>query len=176
MYIYVWRNGRFGKYDKMMKISGKVDKSNTYNGFPWIKDKILLLNCVSVQFIHFSLIFVLLYIYIYSFIYVCLYIYIYIYIYIVIHRQTVSLCDKSSVWLDTWDASIFYELYWTNPGSTKQQLYGCLPPISKIIQIRQTRQVGYYYFSRQASISWIRETFCIGQLLVFHTTLLKPVQ
>ena len=26
-------NGRFGKSNKRIKISGKVDKSNTYNGF-----------------------------------------------------------------------------------------------------------------------------------------------
>ena len=32
------------------------------------------------------------------------YIYIYIYIYIVIHRQTVSFYQNSSVWLDTQDA------------------------------------------------------------------------
>ena len=50
----------FGESDKLMKISGKVDKSNTYNGFcsnisffihieseevlPWIKNEMLLLN------------------------------------------------------------------------------------------------------------------------------------
>ena len=33
-----------------------------------------------------------------------MYIYIYIYIYIVIHRQTVSFYQNSSVWLDTQDA------------------------------------------------------------------------
>ena len=33
-----------------------------------------------------------------------LYIYIYIYIYIVIHKQTVSFYQNSSVWLDTQDA------------------------------------------------------------------------
>ena len=48
-----------GKSDKMIKINGKIEKSNTYNGFssnitfliqeseevlPWIKNEILLLN------------------------------------------------------------------------------------------------------------------------------------
>ena len=36
--------------------------------------------------------------------YIHIYIYIYIYIYIVIHRQTVSFYQNSSVWLDTQDA------------------------------------------------------------------------
>ena len=44
------------------------------------------------------------YIYIYIYIYLNVYIYIYIYIYIVIHRQTVSFYQNSSVWLDTQDA------------------------------------------------------------------------
>ena len=57
------------------------------------------------------------YIYIYIYIYtntsaragydtrsICIYIYIYIYIYIVIHRQTVSFYQNSSVWLDPQDA------------------------------------------------------------------------
>ena len=34
----------FGKSDKMIEISGKVDKPNTYNGFPSLKNKILALN------------------------------------------------------------------------------------------------------------------------------------
>ena len=34
IYIYiVWKMVYFGKSDKMIKISGKVDKPNTYNGF-----------------------------------------------------------------------------------------------------------------------------------------------
>ena len=41
---------------------------------------------------------------IYIYIYIYIYIKIYIYIYIVIHRQTVSFCQNSSVWLDTSDA------------------------------------------------------------------------
>ena len=35
---------------------------------------------------------------------ICVCVYIYIYIYIVIHRQTVSFYQNSSVWLDTQDA------------------------------------------------------------------------
>ena len=36
MYVYIYICGEmvdFGESDKMIKISGKVDKSNTYNGF-----------------------------------------------------------------------------------------------------------------------------------------------
>ena len=40
-----------------------------------------------------------------SVLWIPIYIYIYIYIYIVIHRQTVSFYQNSSVWLDTQDAS-----------------------------------------------------------------------
>ena len=34
IYIYIWKNG---ESDKMIKISGKLDKSNTYN---WFNDNI----------------------------------------------------------------------------------------------------------------------------------------
>ena len=36
IYIYIWRNVEmvdFGESDKMIKINGKVDQPNTYNGF-----------------------------------------------------------------------------------------------------------------------------------------------
>ena len=36
MYIYIYIYGEmvdFGNSDKMIKVSGKVDKSNTYDGF-----------------------------------------------------------------------------------------------------------------------------------------------
>ena len=66
IYIYIYIYGEmldFSESDKMIKISGKVDKSNTYNGFTshvsffiqgrtsnseellhWIKNEILLVN------------------------------------------------------------------------------------------------------------------------------------
>ena len=40
---------------------------------------------------------------------------------------------------------------------TKQQLYGRLPPISKTIQIRQTRHEGHYWFSKNELISDVLE-------------------
>ena len=52
-------------------------------------------------------------------------------------------------WLSVWRKSLTaivqecYELYWTNPNPTKQQLYSHLPPISKTIQIRRTRYAGH---------------------------------
>ena len=38
---------------------------------------------------------------------------------------------------------------------TKQQLYGYLPPITKTIQIRQTRHVGHCWRSRDKLISYV---------------------
>ena len=37
--------------------------------------------------------------------------------------------------------------------STKQQLYGHLPPITKTIQVRRTRHAGHYWRSRDGLIS-----------------------
>ena len=50
IYAYIYREMvDFGKSDKIIKISEKVHKLNTYNGFsgevlPWIKNQISLLN------------------------------------------------------------------------------------------------------------------------------------
>ena len=44
-----------------------------------------------------------------------------------------------------------YELYWTSPGgnnTTKQQLYGHLPPITKTIPIRRIRRAGHCWKSK----------------------------
>ena len=43
-------------------------------------------------------------------------------------------------------------LYWRQ-HTTKQQLYGHLPPITKTIQIRRTRHTGHYWRSRDGLIS-----------------------
>ena len=85
LYIYIEREGgremvNFGESDEMIKRSGKVDKSNTCNGFssnisfliqeseevlPWIKNKILLLNPLCLIYSLFYLFVSYIYIYIY---------------------------------------------------------------------------------------------------------------
>ena len=48
------------------------------------------------------------------------------------------------------------EQYWTSPGGntpTKQQLYGHLPPITKTIKVRRTRDAGRCWRSRDELIS-----------------------
>ena len=74
--IYKWEILDFGESDEMIKISGKVDKSNTYNGFSKIwksssvneERNITTKPVVSVWFIN---IFYHIYIYIYIYICVC---------------------------------------------------------------------------------------------------------
>ena len=86
--------------------------------FIYVFDYILVIFYIYIYiyvFIYFlGHIFVIFYIYIYIYIFIYLYIYfwvyfgyilhIYIYIFSVIHRQTVSFYQNSSVWLDTQDA------------------------------------------------------------------------
>ena len=46
-----------------------------------------------------------------------------------------------------WYQILFILLSWRQ-HPTKQQLYGHLPPITKTIQVRRTRQLGHYWRSR----------------------------
>ena len=53
-----------------------------------------------------------------------------------VHHLWAHLCSSSSV-LRAWFEHILNKSWWQHP--TKHQLYGHLPPITKIIQVRRTR-------------------------------------
>ena len=89
------------------------------------------------------------YIYIYTYIYIA-YIYIYIYIcttWTVTKRQEKKLDGNYTRIL----RAILSKCWRQHP--TKHQVYGHLPPITKTIQVRQTRHAGHCWRSRDELIS-----------------------
>ena len=79
------------------------------------------------------------YIYIYTYIYTYIHIYIYIYIYIYISHYTRIL------------RAVLNKSWRQHP--TRHQLYGHLPPITKTVQVRQTRHAGHCWRSKDELIS-----------------------
>ena len=86
-----------------------------------------------------------------------IYIYIYIYIYIwfvnIFLNKSELFCTVKWLQVSLYNSYKLSSVIYLRQHSTKHQLYGHLPPITKTIQVRRTRHAGHYWRSRAELIS-----------------------